>query len=48
LEALDAVKSLYDFDMAPADWENARPEGPDIILGDDALCCPGHFEIEIS
>jgi hypothetical protein len=47
LEALDAVKSLYDFDMAPGDWENARPEGPDIILGDDALCCPGHFEIEI-
>ncbi|MDR1292752.1 MAG: baseplate J/gp47 family protein [Clostridiales Family XIII bacterium] len=47
IEALDAVKSLYDFDIAPADWRHAHLEGPDIILGDDELCCPGHFEIEI-
>jgi hypothetical protein len=47
LETLDAVKSLYDFDMAPADRKNAHPEGPDILLADDALCCPGRFDIEI-
>jgi hypothetical protein len=47
LEALDCVASLYDFSVAPQDWTDARPEGPDIILGDDVLSYTGELLIEI-
>jgi hypothetical protein len=47
LEALDFVDSLYDFSVAPRDWQDARPEGPDIILGDGVLSYLGELIIEI-
>jgi hypothetical protein len=47
LESLDCVEALYEFSVAPRDWQNARPEGPDIVLNDDALCYPGTFSLEI-
>jgi hypothetical protein len=47
LETLDCVDSLYDFSVLPRDWQNASPEGPDIILGDSVLSYPGELIIEI-
>ncbi|MDR2163101.1 MAG: baseplate J/gp47 family protein [Clostridiales Family XIII bacterium] len=47
LEALECVETLYEFAIAPRDWKSAKPDGPDIILNDGALCYPGDFLIEI-
>jgi hypothetical protein len=47
IEALDCVDSLYDFSVAPEDWHNAKPKGPDIVLGEDVLSYPGDLMIEV-
>jgi hypothetical protein len=47
LEALECLDTLYKFSISPRDWKSARPDGPDIVLGDDTLCYPGELSIEI-